>query len=296
MDERPLAQAARVVPSRMHRDEPPPAPHDDDLVRFEAEGPWPLPPADVEGYVEREGARVWYAAYGAGPPVVLLHGGLGNAGNWGFQVPTLVRAGHRVVVIDTRGHGRSTWDGRPLAYVQMASDVAAVLDVLDVDRASFVGWSDGAVVALLLAAADPAVVAGVLFFGCNVDASGAKPFVMTPVVGRCLSRHQQDYARLSTTPDGFETFAEAVGTMQQTQPDLSLADLAAIRVPVTVVHAEHDEFIRAEHAAYLAENLPGAELVHLEGVSHFAPVQRPDAFDRVVAAFLERRAATIARR
>jgi pimeloyl-ACP methyl ester carboxylesterase len=265
-----------------------PAPRDDDLVRFEAEGARPLPSADVEGHVERDGARVWYAAYGAGPAVVLLHGGLGNAGNWGYQVPTLVRAGLRVVVIDARGHGRSTWDGRPLGYAPMAEDVAAVLHALEVERAHLVGWSDGAVVALLLAGADPARVAGVLFFGCNVDASGVKPFATTPAVKRCLSRHRQDHARLSATPDRFEALAEAVGVMQRTQPDLARADLAAIRVPVTVVHAEHDEFIRPEHAAYLAASLPDAELVHLAGVGHFAPVQRPAVFDRAVAAFLAR--------
>lgn len=266
----------------------PRSPHDDDLVRFEAEGPWPLPVADVEGHVEHAGARIWYAAYGAGSPVVLLHGGLGSAGTWGYQVPALVRAGHRVVAIDTRGHGRSTWDGRPLGYAQMASDVAAVLRELGIERARFVGWSDGAVVALLLAAADPAAAAGVLFFGCNVDASGVKPFEFTTVVGRCLSRHRQDHARLSATPDRFDALMEAVSTMQRTQPNLSRDDLAGIDVPVTVVHAEFDEFIRPEHAAYLAGSLPNAELVELGGVSHFAPVQRPEAFDRVVAAFLER--------
>jgi pimeloyl-ACP methyl ester carboxylesterase len=267
---------------------PRPTVRDDDLVRFEAEGPWPLPPAAEEGFVETEGARIWYAAYGGGPAVVLLHGGLGNAGNWGYQVPALVRAGQRVVVVDARGHGRSTWDGRPLGYAQMASDVAAVLRELGVGQVRLVGWSDGAVVALLLAAADPAAVAGVLFFGCNVDASGTLPFEVTPVVERCFRRHRRDYAALSATPDGFGALVEAVTRMQRSEPDLSLADLSAIGVPVTVVHAEHDEFIRAEHAAYLAASLPNAELVRLGGVSHFAPVQRPCLFDGAVAAFLER--------
>lgn len=64
-----------------------PAVHDDELLRFEGEGPWPLPDPDQEGHVEHEGARIWYASYGNGAPVVLLHGGLGNADNWGFQVP-----------------------------------------------------------------------------------------------------------------------------------------------------------------------------------------------------------------
>jgi pimeloyl-ACP methyl ester carboxylesterase len=290
------AEAHRVVTSRMPRPPhdahpeatPLPTVRDDDLVRFEAEGPWPLPPAEAEGFVETEGARIWFATFGRGQAVVLLHGGLGNAGNWGYQVPALVRAGYRVVVIDTRGHGRSTWDGRPLGYVQLASDVAAVLRAVGVDRARLVGWSDGAVVALLLVAADPAAVAGVLFFGCNVDASGTLPFEFTPVVGRCLQRHRLDYAEFSATPDRFQEFMDAVTRMQQTQPNLSSADLAAIEVPVTVVHAEHDEFIRAEHAAYLAASLPNAELVLLGGVSHFAPVQRPEVFDGAVAAFLAR--------
>jgi pimeloyl-ACP methyl ester carboxylesterase len=192
--------------------------YDDDLTRFEAEGPWPLPAPDDEGHVDADGARVWYANDdGSGAPVVLLHGGLGNAGNWGYQVPALRGAGRRVVVID-----------------------------------------------------------------------GTKPFESTPLVERCLGRHRADYALLSETTEGFDALVEAVGHMQRTQPNLSRLELARIEVPVTVVHAEHDEFIRAEHAAYLAEALPNAELVRLDGVSHFAPVQRPAAFDRTVAAFLDR--------
>lgn len=76
--------------------------------------------------------------------------------------------------------------------------------------------------------------------------------------------------------------------MQRTQPNYSAADLAGIAVPVTVAQAEFDEFIKPEHAAYLARTMPGAELVSLKGVSHFAPVQRPDAFNVVVLAFLDR--------
>lgn len=261
--------------------------HDDDLERFEAEGPWPLPPPDVAGHVEGDGARVWYASWGRGAPVVLLHGGLGHAGNWGYQVPALVRAGRRVVAVDTRGHGRSTWDGRPLRYADTADDLAAVLRALGVERPHLVGWSDGAVTALLFAMARPERVAGVLFFACNVDPSGTKPFASTPVVQRAFRRHQLDNARLSATPDRFDALVEAVGLMQRTQPNLTVADLVTVQVPVTVVHAEHDEFIHAAHAAYLARTLPHGALVRIEGVSHFAPLQRPDVFDGAVAAFLE---------
>lgn len=56
---------------------------DDALAYFDAHGAPPLPAADVEGWVEHDGARLWHASFGDGPPVVLLHGGLGHAGNWG---------------------------------------------------------------------------------------------------------------------------------------------------------------------------------------------------------------------
>lgn len=262
--------------------------HDDDLVKFEAEGAALPPSPDVEGHLQHDGASIWYATYGAGPPVILLHGGMGHSGNWAKQVPELVRSGYRAVVIDSRGHGRSTRDERPYSYELMASDVTAVMDELGLEKAAFVGWSDGACIALVLAHNTPERSAGVLFFACNVDPSGTKPFEFTPVIGRCLNRHTRDYEALSATPDQFKAFSDAVGEMQRTQPNYSAGDLAEIKVPVTIVQAEHDEFIKLEHAEYLARSIPGANLVLLPGVSHFAPLQRPEQFNGAVRDFLDR--------
>lgn len=78
---------------------------DDDLMRFEAEGAAPLPPASRQGLIDHDGARIWYAAYESGPAVILPPGGMGNSGNWGYQVPALIEKGFRPVVIDSRGHG-----------------------------------------------------------------------------------------------------------------------------------------------------------------------------------------------
>jgi pimeloyl-ACP methyl ester carboxylesterase len=261
--------------------------YDDDLKKFEAHGAAPLPVTNDEGYVEHEGARIWYATYGSGSPVILLHGGLGHSGNWGYQVPTLVDSSYRIILIDSRGHGRSTRDARPFTYELMASDVSAVMDALRIKKAALVGWSDGACTALLLAAKSPAQVAGVFFFACNMDPSGAKEIVeLTPILKRCISRHSQDYKLLSTTPDQFEEFSGAVGLMQRTQPNYSAYQLAQISVPVVIVHCEHDEFIKREHAEYLARSIPGAELILLPDVSHFAPLQRPEQFNRALSAFL----------
>nr|WP_230947401.1 alpha/beta hydrolase [Burkholderia territorii] len=110
----------------------------------------------------------------------------------------------------------------------------------------------------------------------------------SPLIDRCFARHRKDYARLSATPGEFDAFVAAVSEMMRTQPDYSATDLAAIGVPVAIVQGEHDEFIRPEHAAYLARTIPGATLTILPGVSHFAPLQRPARFNAAMLAFLDR--------
>lgn len=260
--------------------------YDDDLRKFEAQGAAPLPATNDQGYVDHDGARIWYTTYGSGSPVILLHGGLGHSGNWGYQVPALVSSGHRAVLIDSRGHGRSTRDSRPYMYELMASDVLAVMDALHLEKATLVGWSDGACIALILAMQAPARVAGVFYFACNMDPSGVREIAPSPTLDRCFSRHAKDYAQLSATPDQFNAFVAAVTQMMKTQPNYFAHDFAGISVPVAIVQGEHEEFIKREHSEYIARSIPGAELIVLPGVSHFAPLQRPEQFNSAVLAFL----------
>jgi pimeloyl-ACP methyl ester carboxylesterase len=257
--------------------------YDDDLRKFEADGAAPLPATDDQGYVEHEGAQIWYATYGSGLPIILLHGGLGHSGNWGYQVPALVGSGYRTILIDSRGHGRSTRDARPFSYELMASGVLAVMDALEIEKAGLVGWSD--VYRFGLAAKAPSRTAGVFFFACNIDPSGVKPIEPSPTLNRCFGRHVKDYAQLSATPEQFKEFVEAVTLMQQTQPNYSAHDLAKIRVPVVIVQSEHEEFIKREHAEYLAQAIPDAEFIVLNSVSHFAPLQRPEQFNTAILEF-----------
>jgi len=262
---------------------------DDELKQFEAGGTRILPSAQEQGFVENDGARIWYATYGAGAPVILLHGGLGHSGNWGYQVPALIESGYQAILIDSRGHGRSTRETRPYTYELMASDVLAVMDVLRLDRAVLAGWSDGACISLILAATHPERVTSVFFFACNMDPSGVKPFLATPVLDRCIRRHARDYAELSATPEQFSSLAEAVSSMQKSQPNYSAQDLAAIKVRVAIVQGEHDEFIKLEHAEHLARNLSDATLTILRGVSHFAPLQKPEQFNSTLLSFVRQK-------
>ena len=260
---------------------------DDDLTYLEAHGVPPLPADGETGTVENEGARIWYVRFGRGPAVVLLHGGLGNAGNFAYQVPALIAAGYSVVAIDSRGQGRSTRADQPYSYELMASDARAVMDRLGIGKSAFVGWSDGADTALVLAKETPDRAAGVFFFACNVDGSGTLPFAFTERIGRMYNHHVRAYAARSPTPDGFERMRDDLGVMQKDQPNYGPEQLKQIDVPVWAVIGEHDEFIRRGHIEWLAATVPIGRFMLLPEVSHFAPLQRPALFNAAVLEFLQ---------
>ena len=136
--------------------------------------PTPSLPAPAKtGYAPVNGIKIWYATFGHGPPVILLHGGLANADYWGKLVPVLA-AHYRVVVMDSRGHGRSFRDARPYGYDLMAADVLALMDFLKIDKAALVGWSDGAIIGLDIAIHHPERLTKLFAFAANSDPSGVK--------------------------------------------------------------------------------------------------------------------------
>ena len=252
--------------------------------------PAPLPSPAASGYVAHAGARIYYTAFGAGTPVILLHGGLASQRYWGNQVGPLVGDHHRVILIDSRGHGRSTRDERPYTYELMASDVVAVMDALRVRRAAVVGWSDGAIIGLVMSLKDPERVTRVFAFAANMDPSGVKPDTLTnPTFARFGVRASADYARLSPTPNGFSAFEAAISHMWDTEPNYSAADLGRIAIPSAIVDGDHDEAIKREHTEYLARAIPGAKLIILKDVSHFAMLQDPAQFNAAMLRFLDER-------
>ena len=99
-----------------------------------------LPKPAQSGTAPVNGIKLWYATFGRGEPVILLHGGLANANYWGHQVRAL-QPRYRVIVMDSRGHGRSTRDERPYGYDLMATDVIGLMDFLKIPKAAIVGWS-----------------------------------------------------------------------------------------------------------------------------------------------------------
>ncbi|MBS0395610.1 MAG: alpha/beta fold hydrolase, partial [Proteobacteria bacterium] len=193
------------------------------------------------------------------------------------------------IALDSRGQGRSTRGGAPMTYARMADDALALLDHLKVAQASIVGWSDGGITGLELARRHPERVRRLFAFGANADPSGGTdPGAADPVVAAYHERARAEYRALSPAPGEWPALEVAMAKMWETEPNLSAAQLAAIRVPVTVADGEHEEFVRPEHTRYLARTIPGARLVILPATSHFALLQDPAAFAAAVLEFLGR--------
>jgi len=249
-----------------------------------------LPQAAQSGYAPVNGIKIWYASFGTkearGEPVILLHGGLANANYWGNQVKAL-QSRYRVIVMDSRGHGRSSRDDKPYGYDLMASDVLALMDFLKIPKAAIVGWSDGAIIGLDIALNHPERLTKLFAFAANSDPSGVSDITSSPVFNAFIARAEKEYETLSPTPTEYQSFLAQVQKMWETQPNWTADDLGRIAVPVWIVDADHDEAIKRENIEFMAANVPNAGLLLQPEVSHFSFIQDPEQFTSDVLHFLQ---------
>jgi pimeloyl-ACP methyl ester carboxylesterase len=249
-----------------------------------------LPQAAQSGYAPVNGIKLWYASFGhkdqGGEPVILLHGGLANANYWGNQVRAL-QPRHRVIVMDSRGHGRSTRDDKPYGYDLMASDVIGLMDFLKIPKAAVVGWSDGAIIGLDIALTHPERLTKLFAFAANSDPSGVADIAQSPVFNAFIARAEKEYEKLSPTPTEYKTFLAQIEKMWETQPNWTAADLHRVAVPVWIIDADHDEAIKRENTEFMAREIPNAGLLLQPEVSHFSFLQDPEQFTADLLHFLQ---------
>jgi pimeloyl-ACP methyl ester carboxylesterase len=249
-----------------------------------------LPNADTSGLAIVNGARLYFAVFNktGKDPVILLHGGFSSSEDWGFEVPLLANT-HQVIVMDTRGHGRSTMDDQPFSYDLFASDVKGLMDMLRVPKASVVGWSDGGITGLVMAMKYPAYIKNLFTYGSNYNKSGEKdePFD-SALAAKFMNRVKENYRRLSPTPDGFPNLRMRIIKLYSTQPNLDTTALRRIRLPVVIGCGEYEQFYTQEHFESLAKLIPGARLVVMPAVSHGGPIQDPITFHKEVSLLVTR--------
>ncbi len=222
------------------------------------------------------GHRMYYAVRGSGPTLVLLHGG-GDSGEHSFerQIDLFART-HRIIAPDQVSQGHTPDVAGPLHYTSMMQDTATLLQRLRLHDVDVMGFSDGGILALMLAARHPTLVRRLVISGANIAPEG-------------LTEEERAGLRSVQTPVP-KTLDQKLAQLWLTSPtpaELSPALLATIDKPVLVISGDRDA-IRLEHTLEIYRALPHAELCILPGTDHETFSGRPDWLNPIISAFLDR--------
>src|ERR687886_184659 len=244
-------------------------------------------------YVPANGLHVYYEAYGAGPPLVLLSGGTGTIKSWEAIIPALSEH-FQVIAPDARGHGRTDNPTGRFSYHVLADDLTAFIQVLDLDRPLIVGYSDGGNTALEFgmryAQLARALVIGAAWFRFTVAyRDGIKRLLgveqlesiddeqielgRPELVGFWRESHQYVYG-----PDYWKTLVKQSVQMWLSPLEYAHADLRKITTPALILIGDRDEPVPVEDAVDLYRMIPQAELAVVPGADHLFPLTRPAIF------------------
>jgi pimeloyl-ACP methyl ester carboxylesterase len=254
--------------------------------------------------VKVNGADLYYVEYGAGYPLVLVHGGLGSSAMWQPLLPHLVED-FRVITPDSRGHGRSTNPAGQLSYPLLADDMAALIRALDLEQPVVGGWSDGGQVALELGARHPGIAAALIVGAAYPDFStnGLRELHIQELA--VDENGSPDVAGVEATLGEFAPLVKSwhIGGEQQwrdlvnqTAPmwidylGLTPTDLAGINAQTLVLIGDRDEAFPVELMVQLFRHLPNAELAVCPHSNHLGPLlpERAEVFAGVLRDFLTR--------
>ena len=219
-----------------------------------------------------------------GEAVVLLHGGLSKTSSWDYlMVPPLEDEFH-VFAYDRTGHGFTGDQAGSLHFEFQCQDAIAYLEDVVKEPAHLIGYSDGGIIALMVAIKRPELVKSIVAIGANYHYSAPlKDFLEA----RVSEEDQAEYNLIS--PDAPHTLLEKIKRMNQiwtTEPDISLSEIASIQCPVLIV-AGDDDVIAHDHTISLYEALPLGQLAIIPGTSHGLVKEKPALLIAVIMQFLE---------
>lgn len=219
-------------------------------------------------------------------PLLMLHGNGEEHGIFGQVIDAVCASGRPVVAVDSRAQGKSTRGTAELTYELMADDALAALAALGFGKAHLLGFSDGAIEALVIARDHPELALSLLCIGANLTPDGVDDsFQMEQAAQGLLawadywekgdgSHRDVDPSLVSPTPKEARTTAELLH-MMVVYPQIDPASLSQIACPTTVMAGEFDE-IKREETDLIHASVPGSRLVIVPGAGHVLPKEAPE--------------------
>lgn len=233
-------------------------------------------------YYQVRGINIYTEQYGNGKPLLLIHGNGGSIHSMASIIPFFSRQ-YKVIAIDSRAHGKSNDAADSLSFEMMADDNAALLDQMGIDSAYVIGWSDGGIIALVLAMRHPNKVIKLAATGANLwpDSTALIPSLWKD------EKNYYDTTHLKTFTSAKEKNDWKVFMLDWLQPNIPLDALKQIVCPALIISGDHD-LINLEHTINIYRNIPNANLWVLPDAGHGTLEEHTDDFDNKVNEFFRK--------
>jgi pimeloyl-ACP methyl ester carboxylesterase len=266
---------------------------------------------DSMGIVRVDGARIAYRRIGSGRPLVVLNGLAATGADWDPSFIDRLASANELILLDNRGIGASTDNRAPFDIDQLADDTARVIEALEFERVSVLGWSMGGFIAQTLALQHPACVDKLILLSTDaggVDAELASPAVRSQLIDTSGTPREQARRLLSLLFPGvladsiYDQYGDIVAAARaQLSPDLVQRQAAAmdawhrdgtgdrlgeLRTPTLVAAGTEDIVIPTSNALTLVNAIPGAWLAQFKEGGHAFMAQYPRPLADLINAFL----------
>ena len=237
----------------------------------------------VGTYYDIRGIRMYTKVYGKGKPLLMIHGNGGDMSAFANNIPYFSKK-YKVILADSRAHGRSVDSTDSLTFEMMADDYAALLTAMHIPAAYILGWSDGGIIALELAMRHPDKVLKLASSGANLwaDSIGLRPDVWLEGV-----EEYKSWQKRMPLTDAREKNDYKIFMLDYEQPDIALSELKKIKCPALIIGGDND-LIPVAHTRQIAANIPNAELWIVPNSGHATLIDHSRQFNKKVEDFFQK--------
>jgi pimeloyl-ACP methyl ester carboxylesterase len=231
-------------------------------------------------YATVNGIKIYYEMYGEGEPLLLIHGNQQSIAAFRAQVNVFAKK-YKVIVVDSRGQGKSSEDGKRYTYDLFAGDMNGLLNELKIDSANIIGWSDGGNTGLIMAMKYPRKVKKLVTMGANIFINDKD------VIEPAMLKSVRDGIKLWQKDTAYDNKNSVrLLRMLLEEPKHSFEELKKIKCPVMVVAGEKDDILES-HTKGIAANIKASKLYIAAKETHYFPQQNAKAFNELVLNFLQ---------
>jgi pimeloyl-ACP methyl ester carboxylesterase len=243
---------------------------------------------DKGQYINIDGIQIYYEIYGQGIPLLLLHGGLGSIANFEKCIPELAKH-YLIIAPDSPGHGRSSQTDS-LSYPFLSDYISKFIDYLKLDSLYIMGWSDGGIIGLILAAERSDKVKKLIAVGANTRLKDFGDEGIEWMNNSMIdwAKNNKDwlnnYLSLTPQPEKIDTYLKNTQKMYLTDIYIPQNKIESIKIPTMILQGDKDG-IKLEHTVELYRTINHSQLCILPNTSHFVFYEKPDLMNKIAIGF-----------